>query len=153
MKKFVYILLCLVSLVAVALAPQEKNLIPSEILSAETASYHSWRLFPGTSPLMKGKGPHGAYITTYINAKGLSSINDGANAMADGTIIVKENYNDAKEFHSSVVMKKNDGVWSWGVLQKNESVDPSGIGVNGQNLHNCQDCHRWAKRDQVFLWR
>lgn len=78
-----------------------------------------WQMWPGTKPLYKGSGPHGALLTTYINPTGYKTIVKKENELPPGTIIVMENYMQDKTLGAIAVMYRlvgfdpEHGNWFW----------------------------------------
>jgi hypothetical protein len=70
--------------------------------------YTAWQLWPGKGKLYPGTEPHGALLTTYVNDVALKSIK-AQKGMADGSIIVKENYMPDKMLAAVTVMYKVKG--------------------------------------------
>jgi hypothetical protein len=58
----------------------------------KTNPYQNWALFPGKDKLYKGAHPHDAPLTSYVNDIALKGINDKVGTLANGAIIIKENY-------------------------------------------------------------
>ncbi|UOD35443.1 cytochrome P460 family protein [Deferribacteraceae bacterium V6Fe1] len=112
--------------------------------------YTKWELFPGTTYMYKGQSPHGAYLTSFINKPGSSSLSDSE--FANGTIIVKENYMSDKKLAAITVMYKYKGYnqdagdWFWGKYSPQGEVQASG------KLPPCIGCHSAVKdSDWSFL--
>jgi len=57
-----------------------------------TNVYTTWQLWPGTDFFYKGRHPHGALLTTYVNDIALAALRAGEDEFSAGSIIVKENY-------------------------------------------------------------
>lgn len=107
--------------------------------------YDSWPLWPGTSALYAGNEPHGMLLTTYVNSIAMSAIDAGMpGEMADGAIVVKENYMPDSTLAAVTVMYKRVGYnpdhqdWWWLKRNADGSVDAEGKGVG------CEGCHQGA---------
>lgn len=111
--------------------------------------YQRWDLWPGKGKLYKGTEPHGALLTTYINSTARHSIK-GKKGMADGSIIVKENYTADKRFVALTVMYKIKGYnpeagdWFWAKYKPDGTVEASG------KVKGCIDCHG-KRKDNDFI--
>jgi len=112
--------------------------------------YTRWELWPGKGKLYKGKEPHGALLTTYVNDTAFRSAK-GKTAMTDGAIIVKENYTSSKKMAALTVMYKLKGYnpsygdWFWAKYTPEGKVEASG------NVKGCIDCHG-VKKDNDFIY-
>jgi hypothetical protein len=116
----------------------------------EEMPYKQWKLWPGKGKLYKGTEPHGAYITVYVNDKAHESIKN-AQGMADNAVVVKENYNAAKQLNSVTVMKKVKGYnpegadWFWVRFGPDSKVTDEG------KIIMCMGCHAVAK-DNDYIY-
>ena len=112
--------------------------------------YTDWQLFPGKSRMYEGKQPHGAFLTTYVNTDAYFSIRD-KKGMADGSIVVKENYTSDKKLNSVTVMYKIKGYspaagdWFWAKYETAGNVVASG------RVNACIMCHE-AKKDNDYIF-
>lgn len=112
--------------------------------------YTSWQLWPGKGKLYPGKEPHGSLLTTYVNETAYYSVRD-KKGMADGSIIVKENYTADKNFVALTVMYKLKGYnpaggdWFWAKYGPEGKVLASGM------VEACIKCHS-EKKDNDFIW-
>jgi hypothetical protein len=75
----------------------------------KTNPYQNWSLFPGKGELYEGKHPHGALLTSYVNEVALNGINNKVGTLADGAIIIKENYMPDKTLGAVTVMYRVKG--------------------------------------------
>jgi hypothetical protein len=112
--------------------------------------YDTWDLWPGKGKLYEGKPPHGAFLTTYLNRSAVRSIK-AQREMADGAIIVKENYTPEKEIAAVTVMYKIKGYhrvagdWFWAKYGADGSVQKAG------KVDGCINCHGAKKaNDYIF---
>ena len=112
--------------------------------------YERFKLCPGTGRFLASEEPHGSFMTIYLNDPALSSIKN-PEGMADGSIIVSENYTGDKKLDSQTVMYKikgynpEGGDWFW-VKYASDSgyVQESGKG------EACITCHG-SKKDKDYL--
>lgn len=127
--------------------------ILQQIFDGEMQNYRSWNLIPGSKAKVAGAGPHGDFITSYGNDIAQKAISSNAGSMPDGAIIVKDNFTKEKEYRSTVVMKKVDGKWFWGLLKPYGQARQAGYGEEGERMDTCGKCHLGAKRDGVYFWK
>lgn len=112
--------------------------------------YRSWSLWPGKGKLYRGREPHGALLTTFVNDIALFAINKGK-AMKSGSIIAKENYSADKKFVALTVMYKIKGYnpqagdWFWAKYAPDGSVQASG------KVEGCINCHG-TRRDNDYIF-
>lgn len=117
---------------------------------AKQTPYTNWSLWPGTSKFSSGNAPHGALVTTYVNDIAASSI-QAQNGMADGSIIVKENYMADKTLAGLTVMYKIKGYnaaagdWYW------VNYKPDGTSMASGQVQMCIDCHTQAKTNDYLF--
>ena len=106
-----------------------------------TSPYDQWPLFPGTEKLYEGKHPHGAFLTTYVNNVALKGINDKVGTLANGAIVVKENYTPEKELAAVTIMyrvqsyNQDAGDWFWAKYKADGSIEKEG------KVAGCIGCH------------
>ena len=107
----------------------------------KTSPYQDWALFPGKDKLYKGKHPHGALLTTYVNDVALNGINNKIGTLTDGAIIVKENYMPDKILGAVTVMYRVKGYdpeagdWFWAKYKADGSIEKEG------KVAGCIGCH------------
>ncbi len=112
--------------------------------------YKGWKLWPGKGRLYEGTEPHGALLTTFVNDTALRSIRK-MEGMKDGSIIVKENYTDDKEFVALTVMYKLEGYntdagdWFWVRYAPDGNVEAAG------KVEGCINCHKRVE-DNDYVW-
>ena len=113
--------------------------------------YNRWKLWPGKSEFAQGKGSHGSFMTTYVNEVALGSLKKGKK-MADGAVIVTENYNAQKKLESLTVIYKIEGFnaqagdWFWA-----RYAPPNGYVLESGKIDSCIACHE-KKQDQDYLY-
>ena len=136
--------------------PQDAKQTLAQIYEKEMQGYQSWSLVPDSEAKMPGKGAHGKFITTYVNDIGLKAMNTGADALPDGTILIKDNFHktDDSAPWSAVMMKKIDGKWFFGVFFPPYEAKMAGFPEPGTPAEKaCLSCHVKAPNDRVFLWQ
>lgn len=110
----------------------------------------SWSLWPGTSELYEGTEPHGALLSTYVNATTQAALRDGDVPLPRGSLIVKENYKPPEQLMAVTVMYKakagydpehND--WFWLKRLADGTVEASG------KVESCQSCHAVSDNDYL----
>lgn len=117
----------------------------------KTSPYQKWTLFPGKGKLYEGKHPHGALLITYVNDVALKGIQTKAGSLADGAIIVKENYMPDKMLGAVTVMYRLKGFdpeagdWFWAKYMPNGQVEAAG------KVAMCSGCHA-AKIDNDWIF-
>jgi hypothetical protein len=127
--------------------PAETRMVPPGADAGELANYitrqnpyDSWELWPGKGKFYKGREPHGALLTTYVNDIALRSIREKS-GMADGSIVVKENYTADKKLAGITVIYKIKGYnppggdWFWAKYTPQWAVEVSG------KVKSCLECH------------
>lgn len=105
----------------------------------------NWATWPGTEPLYEGREPHGALLTTYVNAaaeEAVPAMRAGTlEAMPLGAVIVKENYRPDSTLTAVTVMFKarrydqEHDDWFWMKRLADGTTETSG------RVRSCIDCH------------
>jgi len=117
----------------------------------KTSPYQQWSLFPGKGKLYEGKHPHGALLTTYVNDLALKGIQAKAGTLANGAIIVKENYMPDKMLGAITVMYRVKGFdpeagdWFWAKYMPDGQVEAAG------KVAMCSSCHA-VKLDNDWIF-
>lgn len=117
---------------------------------AKYKPYDTWELWPGKGRLYSGREPHGALLTTYVNSEAYFSIGKKVQ-MADGSIIVKENYTSSKKLDALTVMYKIQGYnpeagdWFWA------KYDPYGRVLASGKVQACIGCHGANKGNDFIM--
>lgn len=112
--------------------------------------YKQWALWPDKGKLYKGKHPHGAFLTTYINDNARYSIRVGER-MASGSLVIKENYTPEKKLSAVTVMYKIKGYnpaagdWYWA------KYDPKGKVLTEGKVTGCIECHV-SRKDNDYIF-
>ncbi len=111
----------------------------------------TWNLWPGKPKLYKGREPHGALLTTYVNGPAYEAILSRQGRMPAGAIVVKENYKPDRTLAAITVMWKVPGYnseagdWFWA------KYAPDGTALKQGKVPGCIDCHR-AAADNDYLY-
>ncbi|MBW2689604.1 MAG: cytochrome P460 family protein [Deltaproteobacteria bacterium] len=113
--------------------------------------YQDWSLYPGKDKFYKGKHPHGALLTSYVNDVALKGINNKVGTLADGSIIIKENYMPDKTLGAVTVMYRvkgydpDAGDWFWAKYKADGAIEKEG------KVAGCIGCHTAAiGNDWIF---
>ncbi|NCO52059.1 MAG: cytochrome P460 family protein [Deltaproteobacteria bacterium] len=107
----------------------------------KTNPYQQWALFPDKGKFYPGKHPHGALLTTYVNDVALAGINNKVGTLANGSIIVKENYMPDKKLGAITVMYRvkgfdaEGGDWFWAKYAADGAIAKQG------KVAGCINCH------------
>ena len=117
----------------------------------KTNPYQGWSFYPGKDKFYKGRHPHGALLTSYVNDVALKGINNKVGTLADGAIIVKENYMPDKTLGAVTVMYRvkgydpDAGDWFWAKYKADGSIAKAG------KVAGCIGCHAAViNNDWVF---
>lgn len=122
-----------------------------EFITMAKPKYHEWSHFPGTGDLYPAKNPHGPLVSMYMNKTAQDSMKD-EKGMADGSIIVMENYASDKKLENCTVMYKIKGYnaeagdWFWA-----KYAAPDGYVVASGKVQSCIGCHS-EKKANDFLF-
>jgi hypothetical protein len=167
MKKNLIIVMCIVvvllGMAVFAYAIHEEK--PSETMAvlpgpdaaklydyiAKDNPYVKWQLWPGKGRLYKGREPHGAFLTTYVNNHAYFSAKDRKGKMDSGSIIVKENYMPDKKLAVLTVMYKikgfngSAGDWFWA------KYEPFGKVLAAGKVEACISCHGGNKANDFIM--
>jgi hypothetical protein len=111
----------------------------------------NWQMWPGKEPFYKGREPHGALLTTYLNPTASTALAGDAEAMPVGSIIVKENYKPDSTLMAITTIMKVDGYepehnnWYWTKFLPDGSIEATG------RVQSCIDCHsKQMSNDYLF---
>lgn len=115
----------------------------------------NWSTWPGKGKLYRGREPHGALLTTYLNGLAYDALTNKAGKMPAGAIIVKENYAPDSTLAATTVMYKvpeynpEAGNWFWVKFLADGTVDMGGKAQG--RVPMCIQCHGAQKsNDYVF---
>jgi len=110
----------------------------------------TWSLMPGEKEMQQSRDPHGSFVTCYVNDKALKSI-EKKRGMANGSIIISENYGADKRLESITVMYKIDGFnpgagdWFWAKYGPN-----NGYVLASGKADECIACHSSQKANDYI---
>ncbi|WP_022661266.1 cytochrome P460 family protein [Paucidesulfovibrio longus] len=111
--------------------------------------YTQWKNWPDHQGMQPGSSPHGALHVVYVNDAALSVRQP---PVPYGSIVVKENYDEAKTLKAITVMYKVKGFnpeagdWFWAKFAPDGTVQASGT------PGGCIGCHSAvAGNDYIFL--
>ena len=117
----------------------------------KTNPYQNWSLYPGKDKFYKGRHPHGALLTSYVNDVALKGINNKVGTLADGAIVIKENYMPDKALGAVTVMYRvkgydpDAGDWFWAKYKADGAIEKEG------KVAGCIGCHTAAiSNDWIF---
>jgi hypothetical protein len=109
-------------------------------------SYRSYRRAPGYASRTKSNAPHGNEVEIFVNdtvSKTLDS--QGALSWPDGSLIVKEGYDDTS-LALVAVMEKRNGEWYWA------EYDGEGNTLYSGKPSICVNCHSGSSSDSVLAF-
>lgn len=123
--------------------PVGDDLVKADTLEQEIAGYQGWQTPGWVEGFQESVHPLPAYVKYYVNDKGMSDIDNPPN----GSIFVKEQFDEDKQFIGLTVMKKVDGYdpgngdWYWAIADTDAQVTHAGR-LNSAWTSNCIDCHK-----------
>jgi len=110
-----------------------------------------WEMWPGKSAFYAGTEPHGVLLTTYVNATAYDAITEKEAPLPPGSVIVKENYDQAKTLQSYTVMLKSEGFnpeagnWFWAKYTAAGEVEAAG------KADGCIQCHGTKEENDYIM--
>jgi hypothetical protein len=117
----------------------------------KTSPYTQWALFPGKGKLYQGRHPHGALLTTYVNDQAADGLDKKVGTLANGSLLVKENYKPDKTLDAVTIMYRVQGYdqdagdWFWAKYAANGTIQKEG------KVAGCIGCHAAViNNDWVF---
>jgi len=105
-------------------------------------NYKKYGAWPNHKGMQRGQSPHGIFHKAFVNSTLLNALPIKDIKAPNGSIIVKENYNSAKELKLITVMAKvegyypEEGDWFWG------KYTPDGKVLAAGRLKKCAECHK-----------
>lgn len=132
---------------------QEETDAAAEVLSA-ISGYSSWEVL--SEEFQPAAGPHGAFIRTHANSTAGGAITGESFPFPEGSVLLKEVYDEEQELMALDVMAKRDGEWFWlGANAAGTEVrEMDGMALQGA-IPMCVGCHAGtspsAPTDFVFL--
>jgi hypothetical protein len=120
----------------------------------QESDFENWAYWPGHEGLRAGQSPHGKFHEVYINNTLRERLPIESDRAPHGTIIVKENFDAARNPEGLVAMVKVDGYnpqagdWFW------VAYDTTGAVLREGAIAGCISCHAGMKdNDYVILRR
>lgn len=115
----------------------------------KTSPYTKWAFFEDHQDMQPGKAPHGPFHKVYVND---ILTNAEGTPVPEGSIVVKESYNEQKQKTAITVMYKIEGYnpeggdWWWARYSTEGKGGPAG------KLQMCIGCHQAKKaNDYIFV--
>jgi hypothetical protein len=145
------------SAVAPMMAKTSAPSTATQSILGQIANYKTWPNFPeNTTPKQSQSHGPGAWVIAFHNDVVTQAMASGTLPLADGAIIVKENY--AHETDSApmalTTMAKQKGAWYWIESTPDGQVvddSQSGTPYEGPNVALCTGCHA-QKRDNDWIF-
>ena len=112
--------------------------------------YTKWELWPGTEPAAPARGPHGPFLTRYVNPAAYQSIVKGQ-GMAFGSLVVMENRGADGRLGSLAVKIKIKGYnpeagdWYWFFFGPDGKIEAEG------KAGRCISCHGGMKANDFVM--
>lgn len=172
MKKLIYLFIVFTTLsIAIVIScreesnqkdvePLTKDIITPERLwerITEETNYEKYKNWPNHKGLRRGQAPHGAFHEIFINDILYNSLPNKDKIAPYGSIIVKNNYSQEKEFGAVTIMAKikdydpehND--WYW--MKYSEDGKVLAKGKEGQEgiIEPCINCHRGKVENDYII--
>lgn len=110
--------------------------------------YTSWNNWPEHSGMQPGKAPHGKFHVVYVNDKAAAG---NTLPLANGAVVVKENYSPEKNLTAITVMYKIEGYntgagdWFWVKYAPDGTVQKEG------KPGGCIGCHSPAAANDFVI--
>ena len=110
----------------------------------------TFMLFPGKEKMYPGREPHGAYLSTYVNAIAFNSLRGENAPLPIGSVLVKENYLPNQQLGATTVMYKAAGYdpqhndWFWMKRNADGQIEAAG------RVQSCIACHGTSAFDYVM---
>jgi len=123
--------------------PTGQDRVEATTLEQEIAGYRSWQTPDWVAGFQPSRHPVPKYVRYYVNDKGVSDIDNPPN----GSIFVKEQFDEDKKFINLTVMKKIDGYdpdngdWYWAITDEARRVTNAGK-LDTSWTSSCISCHR-----------
>lgn len=120
----------------------------------QEANYNeNWSTIPGKGELYPGQPPHGALLSTYLNAPAFDALEEQPGEMPNSAIVIKENYHPDETLASVTVMEKRAGYapdygdWYWA------RYGPDGAVQGNGQIASCIGCHGAVRsNDYIFTF-
>jgi len=100
------------------------------------ANYRSWQRAPGYETRKDSNASHGDRVEIFVNDVVASALAGPAiTAWPEGSLIVKDGFDDDGTPHIVAAMEKTNGAWFW------VEWDPDGESLYSGTPEICTDCH------------
>jgi hypothetical protein len=154
-RNLIAVILAVFMIGALGCAQQEAGFTAESINGVELwesfgQEYTGYAFWPGVEGIMEGKAPHGAFIRTFVNDKGLTPGTDG---YAYGSLIVKQNFTPDTTLAKLTVMYKvkgydpENGDWFYAVYGPDGTLEKEG------KIRSCIQCHNLRDEDDYIFLR
>jgi hypothetical protein len=124
-------------------------------LWTDISGYESWSQFPEATELTQSATHSNMWVRSFYNETVGTAMEEGTVPLADGAIIVKENYmnKDDPAPMALTVMSKMGGEWYWvqGTPDGQVFVGPDGGAMEGKNVGMCVMCHSAAQANDYVM--
>lgn len=123
--------------------PTGQDRTQAKTLEQEIADYKSWETPDWLEGFQGTQHPLPEYVKYYVNDIGMSDIDNPPN----GSVFVKEQYDEDKQLINFTVMKKVEGYdpenkdWYWAIADEDGDVTHGGK-LNSAWTSRCIDCHK-----------
>ena len=123
--------------------PTGQDRVEANTLESEIADYKTWKTPDWVEGFNESVHPLPEFVKYYVNDKGMSDIDNPP----DGSIFVKEQFDEDKLFIGLTVMKKIDGYdpenkdWFWAIADTDVQVTNAGM-LNSAWTSSCISCHK-----------
>ena len=123
--------------------PVGQDRVEADSLQQEIADYRQWKTPEWVEGYTKSVHPLPEYVKYYVNDIGMSDIDNPPN----GSVFVKEQFDEDKELMGFTVMKKIDGYdpenndWYWAIADNSGRITNAGK-LNSSWTSSCIDCHK-----------
>ena len=123
--------------------PTGQDRAEAQTLEKQIADYQAWQTPSWVEGYQTSRHPVPAYVRYYVNDLGMSDIDHPPN----GSIFVKEQFDEDKRFLNLTVMKKIDGYdpdnadWYWAITDADRKVTNAGK-LDTSWTSSCISCHK-----------
>lgn len=120
---------------------------------AQIQGYETWPMFPENTTPKPSAAHMGMFVVAHYNPIVGQAITSHALPLADGALIVKDNFAhaDDKTPMAITLMSKQSGKWYFVEATPDGMVmtDPTGAALEGTDVKMCTACHDASKNDGV----
>lgn len=123
--------------------PTGQDKTEANTLEQEIANYADWQTPDWVAGYTESVHPIPAYVKYYVNTAGMSDIDNPPN----GSIFVKEQFDEDKQIIGLTVMKKIDGYdpankdWYWAIADTDARITNAGK-LDSSWTSSCISCHK-----------